>query len=371
VLTEREPLLGGVVLIGNLDGLGDGQAVENDVVADNAEVANGVFDGVNDLVIRGPVILLEGLLAGGNDLLSDGLTEGDEEDDGEQTLEEALVLPGFLPDVQVSVELESSLVGLIDADKQIHEVHINDANTAEEALEHLSNVGHINLGLSLLLDDLNGFVGLGHVDKVHDLTELLAELLEVALVVGGHGLLDHVHDGVSIDLEIVSIQAESIGHGRWRKHLLDIVDTLLRDLSADNGLASGQALNGGRVSNVLNEETAKHVAKSGLLVGRPLCNGLFDSLNTGSGSHEGLIFLLDANQKSKNVNLNTVALEDTGNHLSKLLLVHGGLLDGSLLRQLDILKAFEDLNDVGTGGVFLLRGNRGGNGCANERLHLK
>lgn len=239
MLTEREPLLGGVVLIGNLDGLGDGQAVENDVVADNAEVANGVFDGVNDLVIRGPVILLEGLLAGGNDLLSDGLTEGDEEDDGEQTLEEALILPGFLPDLHVSVELESSLVGFIDADKQIHEVHINDANTAEEALEHLSNVGHINLGLSLLLDDLNGFVGLGHVDKVHDLTELLAELLEVALVVGGHGLLDHVHDGVSIDLEIVSIQAESIGHGRWRKHLLDIVDTLLRDLSADNGLASG------------------------------------------------------------------------------------------------------------------------------------
>ena len=79
MLTEREPLLGGVVLIGNLEGLGDRQTVENDVIADNAEVANGVLDGVNDLLIRGPVILRESLLAGGNDLLSDGLTEGDEQ----------------------------------------------------------------------------------------------------------------------------------------------------------------------------------------------------------------------------------------------------------------------------------------------------
>jgi len=75
-------------------------------------VGHGVLDDSGDLVHGAHINLAECVLTGGLDLRLNSLDESDTEDDGEQTLEEALVLPGLLPDLEIGVKLEGSLVGL-------------------------------------------------------------------------------------------------------------------------------------------------------------------------------------------------------------------------------------------------------------------
>ena len=333
-----------------MDGVGDWETVQDNVVANDIEVRDGVLNDGDNVIHRRPVILGEGVLASGNDLRADSLAEGNEEDDGEQRLKEALVLPSLLPDLEVGVQLKGSLISLIDADEDVLIVSADDADTGEEALEHLGDVAHVLLRSISLGNDLLGLISLRDVDKLHDLAELLAELLVVTELHGSDSLFDHIEHGISIDLEIIAVHTENIGHlGRVDKSV--VVGNDGREVFVgDDGLASGQALDGGGVSSVLDEGTGKEVANGGLLVSAPLGNTLLEGLPADGGGEKCLVLVLDANEKSKHINLLAVRLKHALEDASKLLLGE----DTSLLR-LDLnagesellLSAAED--DLGSG----------------------
>jgi hypothetical protein len=282
----------------------------------------GVLDNTDDVVHGSHIELGEGILASGNDLLLHGLDEGESEDGGKEGLEEILVLPRILPDANVGVELEGGLVSLIDADEDILVVRVDDANTVEEALNHGSGV----IDITLLDSGERGADSLGRlrkVDELHNAAELVAILLKLAVLHSTDGGEEHFDDRVAIDLEVIlefGEEAAEVGGAHECVVVSKDGQKLLNILGADV-FASGQALDGGLVGNNLDEEATNEVADSSALVGRPLRDGQLESLIAQAGGKEGLVLVLDADKKSKDIEINAIRLEHARKDLSKLLLL--------------------------------------------------
>ena len=282
----------------------------------------GVLDNTDDVVHRSHIKLGEGILTSGNDLLLNGLDEGESKDGGKEGLEEILVFPRILPDANVGVELEGGLISLIDADEDVLVVRVDDANTVEEALNHGSGV----VDVTLLDSRERGSDSLGRLRKVnelHNAAELVAILLKFAVLHSTDGGEEHLDDRVAIDLEVIlelGEEAAEVGGAHERVVVGKDGQKLLDVLGADM-LASGQALDGGLVGNNLDEEATNEVADSSALIGRPLRDGQLESLPAHAGGKEGLVLVLDADKKSKDIEIDAVRLEHARKDLGKLLLL--------------------------------------------------
>ena len=107
---------------GGLDFRGDRLAVDRNLLANDVHVVDWVLDDADDLIEWSPVGVGKGH-ADWEHLASDSLTEGEEEDDGEETLEPRLVSEGLLPKLDVGIKLKSRLISLVNALENLQERH--------------------------------------------------------------------------------------------------------------------------------------------------------------------------------------------------------------------------------------------------------
>lgn len=311
-VAELLVILLSVVLDGGDEVLSDGHTVEDHVVFDDLQGSLFTLRNLDKSIEVLPVLgfSVDGLASW--ESLLNTLDTGKDGDGTTEGIIPVFLLPGLIEHLSSLVESKSSVVHLIDADKEVGQVEFTNVGGFEETLKEFSNVNSFILWISINIGCLLGFL-LG--DSLDQVTNLLSELLILLS-------LQEETCGVDVILEL-RLVFHKVGSHHW--HVLEwVLEHFHSSLNSgkvvrDDSLAVWETLLELLVSSKdtdgSSNEITNHVLGGGVM--KSLLEGLVSDIKEESS----LILLADAKKELVKVEFISERLEETLVELGLLLLL--------------------------------------------------